>query len=78
VTLDVIKHVLCTDSCDGAIYITTSGGTPPYEWLWYPDGETTEDLIDKCPGIYNVTITDAANCSMISPNYEMKIKVYLQ
>ncbi len=32
-------------------------------WLWYPDGETTEDIINKCAGTYNVTVTDAANCS---------------
>jgi hypothetical protein len=72
VNLDVIKHILCTDSCDGEINITTSGGTPPYGWLWYPDGETTEDMINKCAGTYNVTVTDAANCSVVSDPYEIE------
>jgi hypothetical protein len=72
INLDVIKHILCTDSCDGSVFITTSGGTPPYNWLWFPDGETTEDIINKCAGNYNVTVTDAASCSAISPTYEIE------
>lgn len=73
VNLDLINNILCTDSVNGDIFITTGGGTPPYSWLWFPDGETTEDIMDKPAGNnYSVTVTDDANCSKISDNFEIE------
>ncbi len=55
----------CYDNCDGSISITTNGGNPPYIYTW-DDGQTTQTATGLCAGFYNVTITDANNCSTIN------------
>ena len=71
ITLDTIINILCTDSINGEICITIGGGTPPYELVWNPDGETTMCIENKPAGTYSVQVTDAADCPAISPNYEI-------
>jgi hypothetical protein len=56
-----------TGGGDGAIFITVSGGTPPYNYMWTMDGEpvsTDEDLEDLDPGDYVVEVTDANGCTL--------------
>lgn len=53
--------------CDGAISIAPSGGTAPYTYSWAPGGQTSAGINNLCAGIYTVTITDALNCSAVSP-----------
>jgi hypothetical protein len=48
--------ISCYDECDGNVYATANGGTPPYAYNW---GGSAGNL---CAGIYNVTITDANGC----------------
>ncbi len=50
--------------CLGIIDITPSGGNGGYTFLW-SNNETTEDLLDLCPGEYCVTVTDSEDCSAI-------------
>jgi len=69
ITLDSIRHILCSGIIDGELYVTISGGTLPYSPLWNPDGETTEDIENKPAGTYSVTVTDAANCPKISDDF---------
>ena len=54
-----ITNTSCYNSKDGAIDVTVSGGTTPYEYYW-SNGSTTEDLNNLEAGIYSLTITDAA------------------
>ncbi|MBU0489078.1 MAG: SprB repeat-containing protein, partial [Bacteroidetes bacterium] len=49
---------------DGAINITTSGGVPPYSFLWN-NGETTEDIYGLTSGLFEVTISDSSYCAAI-------------
>jgi hypothetical protein len=51
-------------SCYGgyaSITLITSGGTPPYTFLWN-DGTTSED-VEVFAGTYSVTVTDALGCT---------------
>jgi hypothetical protein len=55
----------CYDNCDGSISVITSGGTSPYNYIWN-NGQLTQNATVLCAGFYNVTITDANNCSTIN------------
>ncbi|HBG70424.1 MAG: hypothetical protein A2W93_09215 [Bacteroidetes bacterium GWF2_43_63] len=55
--------VNCDIACNGFIYGTTTGGTPPYSYNW-SNGQNTEDLTGLCQGNYLVTISDAHNCEL--------------
>lgn len=60
----------------GAIDITVNGGKPPYAYLWKKlktnEEFKTEDLAKITPGDYQVTITDANGCLLVSPIITIK------
>lgn len=62
VTLDSLRHVRCFGASTGRIYLSTSGGTTPYSFLWN-DGNTNEDRLGLLAGTYTVTVTDFGGCS---------------
>ena len=57
----IITDVLCNGDANGALDMTTSGGTPGYTFDW-STSETTEDIATLAPGAYTVLITDANGC----------------
>lgn len=62
-----ISHVATSASCntipDGAIDVTTGGGTLPYIFQWSGGSTaTTEDLINILSGSYTITVTDQHGC----------------
>jgi gliding motility-associated-like protein len=58
--------VICYGESNGALNITTTGGTAPYSYAWtnssYQLSTSTEDLINFPSNTYNVVITDNHNC----------------
>ncbi len=62
VTTYTVSHVTCFGAQNGSVNVTTSGGTPGYTWQWTTQA-TTEDLTGLSGGFYQLTITDANNCT---------------
>ncbi|MBI2969109.1 MAG: SprB repeat-containing protein, partial [Bacteroidetes bacterium] len=50
--------------CDATATVTTSGGTPPYTYLWntFPP-QFTSTATGLCAGTYSVNVEDSAGCS---------------
>lgn len=51
-----------TCATPGALAVSASGGTPPYNYLW-SNGLTTASISGLSPGLYVVTVTDVAGCT---------------
>jgi hypothetical protein len=57
--------------CQGAntnVTATTTGGTPPYSYLWN-NGQTGSSLMASSAGAYIVTITDANDCQAFASGF---------
>lgn len=52
----------CYQSGDGNINVSTTGGTPPYNFDWN-NGFTVEDLNDLDSGYYELIVTDDLGCT---------------
>ena len=66
------ETISCFNANDGDIDITITGGTMPYQYNWTKNGlayATTEDLINLDEGIYEITVTDAKNCTPITQRF---------
>lgn len=59
-----IGDVFCAGDPTGRIDLTTSGGTPPYRWLWN-NGAPTEDLPAVAAGVYSVSVEDSLGCLVV-------------
>lgn len=58
ITIDTdVENASCPSTADGAIYITVSGGTPPYFGA--------DDMTGLLPGTQTITITDANGCFVL-------------
>lgn len=51
-------NVSCYNSCNGTATINSTGGNPPYSYLW-SNGQTTQSITGLCAGTYSVLVSDA-------------------
>lgn len=62
------NDITCFGMIDGAINVTTAGGTVPYVFDWDNDGtgdfDDTEDLSGLAAGAYNIVVMDANGCTV--------------
>jgi gliding motility-associated-like protein len=56
-----IDNLKCNGDTIGNVFLTPSGGTSPYTYLW-SDGSTGKDLSNINSGVYSVILTDANGC----------------
>ncbi|MBK9416834.1 MAG: gliding motility-associated C-terminal domain-containing protein [Flavobacteriales bacterium] len=59
--------VSCAGTCDGTATFGPTGGQAPYTYFWSPipaNGQGVAQGTGMCEGVYDVTITDASNCSI--------------
>jgi len=61
VTVDSVIDVSCFNEDDGAVYISVTSGSPPYQYLW-SNGDTIQDIQNLYPGPYEVNVLDTAGC----------------
>ena len=55
----------CPDAEDGTLSLDVTGGTAPYTYNWVFDpSESAADVTDIAAGDYEVTVIDAAGCSL--------------
>ena len=63
VATPTISNVSCKGGNDGAIYISTSGTSSPFTYLW-TNGGTTANTSNLTAGIYNLQLTDDEGCTI--------------
>lgn len=60
------KGISCFGGNEGSISLLVSGGQPEYAYRWNNNLPTDPDLNNLSAGTYQVTVTDAKNCSNTS------------
>ena len=60
----IVTNASCDGSNDGSVTTTTFGGSGGYSYSWSPAISTTSDVVNLLAGVYELTITDANNCSV--------------
>ncbi|MCB0479994.1 MAG: gliding motility-associated C-terminal domain-containing protein [Flavobacteriales bacterium] len=69
ITIDSIKNVTCNGICDGAIFVSATGGTGTLKYKWDQTNsiglDTIQDIDSACAGIYTLTVTDGSGCKSL-------------
>jgi gliding motility-associated-like protein len=56
------ENPTCPDLCNGALELSTSGGSGDYQYTWNQNLVGQENVLNLCAGEYFVTVADAKNC----------------
>ncbi len=55
----------CSNTTDGSITASVSGGTTPYTYTWAPSGGTNATASSLGVGTYTLTVSDGGGCNII-------------
>ena len=58
------EDISCNGETDGSIFLTLSGGIPPYSVEW-STGDTTQSITGLAAGVYSYTVMDSISCAVI-------------
>lgn len=61
--LPLVSDTVCFRGTNGVIRTLATGGTAPYRYVW-SNAQTTSEATDLRVGEYEVTLTDARNCTL--------------
>ncbi len=61
--MPTVNNITCFGQNDGSIMLNVMGGSAPYSYSW-SNGLTTANVSGLAKGTYNVTVTDANNCTV--------------
>ncbi len=59
--------VSCFGENNGSAGVSVTGGLPPYRFNWSGTGDTLAFASGLASGLYNITVTDASNCTEVIP-----------
>ncbi|MCS6934042.1 MAG: gliding motility-associated C-terminal domain-containing protein [Chitinophagales bacterium] len=59
------SNVTCFGLNNGSITITSSGGTPGYNYTWNPNVSNSQSASNLAPNTYIITVSDQNNCSLV-------------
>lgn len=62
VELQIAQAISCANESDGTLSPVINGGTAPYQYLWNT-GDTTRQISDLPPGLYELSVTDSNLCT---------------
>ncbi|MCO6486596.1 MAG: hypothetical protein J5I41_12550, partial [Saprospiraceae bacterium] len=62
--MGVVTPVTCYGLNNGSIQTTTTGGTPPYNYLW-SNGSTSPNQVNLPGGTYHLSVSDDSGCDFM-------------
>ncbi|MEM9920682.1 MAG: proprotein convertase P-domain-containing protein, partial [Bacteroidota bacterium] len=65
ISVNQIRMPACFGALNGAVDVSVDGGTEPYVYSW-SDASNMEDATGLGLGTYQLTVTDANNCQLVS------------
>jgi len=79
---ELLGGIPCNNYSDGQVIVETSGGTPPYDYLW-SNGDTFTEMQSVKPGdgSISVLVKDASNCigtDSFQPTDLQPLKIVMQ
>ncbi|PLX04541.1 MAG: hypothetical protein C0594_09085, partial [Marinilabiliales bacterium] len=63
-----ITEPACFNGTDGSAFVSVSGGSVPYNYIW-SNGETTDNALNLSYGAIDVTVTDGMGCSFTQSGF---------
>lgn len=80
ITLDAINDATCTNTGDGFVEISVTGGTAPYTYQWITetgDTVTSQDLQGALAGTYILTVFDLNGCAL-SDTFQLDAEFFVE